>query len=217
MKRYVEFTNAKGRLVRQRIYCTSEAALERTLSLLGVDRRALIEEGATAASPPQPAAVVEPAKKKPARRRVGRPLEVEIESHPSDLRGDPTGGKLDWMICEEGEPVKKSTRRENMEKAAQIWRTKHVLKASVEQGGGYYWKRIEDALIEGALDLARPYSMREIMDRTGISQNSGEMLSLALYENTPFRMVLVPATEQSGWKVRQWRFENKPSRHATAA
>jgi hypothetical protein len=43
------------------------------------------------------------------------------------------------------------------------------------------------------------------------------MLSLALYENTPFRMVLVPATEQSGRKVQQWRFENKPSRHATAA
>jgi len=210
MKRYVEYINAKGRLVRHRIYCTSEAALEKTLELLGVDRRAVIEE-------PPVAAKIEPAKKKPARRRVGRPLEVEIESHPSDLRGDPTGGKLDWMICEEGEPVKKSTRRENMEKAAELWRKNKMLKASAEQSGGCYWMRIEDALIEGLLDLARPYSMKEIMDRTGISQNSGEMLSLALYENTPFRMVLVPATEQSGRKVQQWRFENKPSRHATAA
>jgi len=49
MKRYVEYINAKGRLVRHRIYCTSEAALEKTLELLGVDRRAVIEEPPVAA------------------------------------------------------------------------------------------------------------------------------------------------------------------------
>jgi len=122
------------------------------------------------------------AKRKPAK------MILEILSHPSDLRGDPTGGKLPWMIVEDDEEAAAEKRLGLMRSAARRKEEGRRGKQPGRTGVDCAWYLIEQLIILGTIELGRIYDTREVEELIDCEISGGfDMISLRMAEQTDFR------------------------------
>lgn len=205
MRYEIDYRDATGR--RHRRVTIAEDAGE-VRRLIREERLRVIEVRPPIDGPPP---VAQAALEK--QKKSGAPLQVEIISRPTDLSQDRTGGKLPWMERDEEADV-----RENRKLAAYARHRERVRQQQrwVGQGRGSVTRvqAIEDALIDGRLEIGKEYLPKEIYEAAECHAGQGaDMLAMQMAEHSDFRLV-----EVNGGRGTQsrWRIENKPQRAVAA-
>lgn len=150
----------------------------------------------------------------PQARADAEPLEVEIVSRPGDGPADPTGGKLDWMSCEDAEELRKRqqyglARSNEGKRLRQRWQNGGA-------GGRAIIEQIVAALELGNLEMGREYRLAEIHGVIGKFSGGAEIVALRLAEQTEFRMELIGGPNGRAANAR-FVFRNKERRQPAAA
>lgn len=185
-------------------------------------RRAIAEEPLRKAIVKPPLDDPEPPGTRPVPQSESTPIESEIISRPSSLRGDPTGGKLPWMDApaewegERGQAMEAAKERHEKRKKAKRpgvnWRM-HQIKRKGSVGSV---EALNEAISEGDLEIGECYSFAEIKAAVGHGLSGGmEMILMRLAAaKSPYRIGEIPGISKLGQK---WRIELAVDRSDAAA
>lgn len=218
MPRYeLTYRDAAGKAVKRILFADEDREVADLIDQEGL--REVTVRPSLRLSPPTPPPPPASAAQRP--KKPGTPLRVEILSQPSDLRGDPTGGKLPWMVVDEESPERISARNRQAGLARSYQRKKEE---SRWVGGGATGRekpmheRLVDALIAGTLEVEREYELSQLVAILGPVSGGMEILILRLAEHTAFRCkeICYPGSKK-GQQSRRFVFREKVRMAAEAA